>query len=297
MKFGKVDNPQTIDFTLPRDAEITPFILAKSKKTNYKPPIYVGCAKWNKTDLKNFYPKGVGTKELEYYSTQFNCIELNAFFYRIFPESTVKSWYDRSTPDFKFFPKIPQSISQFKRLVNCEKELDAYFKSIAEFKEKLGICFLQMHPTFKPDKFESLTNFIEKWPKDIGLSVELRHEDWYADRSVNNELIDLLVKNNITHTITDTAGRRDLVHQQLTTRNCFVRFTGANHISDFDRVNDWFERLSSWIKSGIENIYFFVHQNMEIESPLLASKLIKRLNEELGYNLTIPKTESQTSLL
>jgi uncharacterized protein YecE (DUF72 family) len=40
----------------------------------------LSCAKWNKQDLKGFYPRGT-KDELAYYSTQFNSIELNATFY------------------------------------------------------------------------------------------------------------------------------------------------------------------------------------------------------------------------
>ena len=57
MKFGKVDDPGSIDFTLPPDHPDTK-ILLNSKATKAKPQLYVGCAKWNKQDLKNFYPRG-----------------------------------------------------------------------------------------------------------------------------------------------------------------------------------------------------------------------------------------------
>ena len=51
MKFGKVDDPGSIDFTLPPDHPDTK-VLLNSKATNEKPQLYVGCAKWNKQDLK-----------------------------------------------------------------------------------------------------------------------------------------------------------------------------------------------------------------------------------------------------
>ena len=75
MKFGKVENPELIDFTLPKDHPDTQVVLNRDGK---KSPlnVYVGCAKWNRQDLKNFYPRGT-KDELEYYSSQFNCIELN----------------------------------------------------------------------------------------------------------------------------------------------------------------------------------------------------------------------------
>ena len=75
MKFGKVDNVDEVDFSIPPDHPATDKVLKKSKTKDLK--VYVGCGKWNKTDLKNFYPRGTKS-ELEYYATQFNSIELNA---------------------------------------------------------------------------------------------------------------------------------------------------------------------------------------------------------------------------
>ena len=76
MKFGRVDNPDSIDFTLPRDHPDTKQVLGLNMGKQDL-DIFVGCAKWNKTDLKGFYPRG--TKDaLTYYSSQFNarCLQL-----------------------------------------------------------------------------------------------------------------------------------------------------------------------------------------------------------------------------
>ena len=56
MKFGSVENPELIDFSLPKDHPDTLKTLSKFKDDNF-PEIYVGCAKWNKADLKGFYPR------------------------------------------------------------------------------------------------------------------------------------------------------------------------------------------------------------------------------------------------
>ena len=112
MKFGQVPNPEEIDFTIPADHVDTKRVLAKSKAKDLK--IYVGCAKWNKADLKNFYPKGT-KDELGYYSTQFNCIELNATFYRLFPATQFEKWRETVPDGFKFFPKLGQDISHWGR--------------------------------------------------------------------------------------------------------------------------------------------------------------------------------------
>ncbi len=78
MKFGKTENTESIDFRLPADNPRTAEIL-KQNDRNKPLAVYVGCAKWNKQDLKNFYPRGT-KDELSYYSRQFNSIELNATF-------------------------------------------------------------------------------------------------------------------------------------------------------------------------------------------------------------------------
>lgn len=120
MKFGKVDDPGKIDFSLPPSHPGTKNVLSNYAKGKL-PNLYVGCAKWNRTDLKGFYPRGT-KDELVYYANQFNSIELNATFYRIFPSETFADWYEKTPGNFRFFPKLYQGISHWKRIsTECEE--------------------------------------------------------------------------------------------------------------------------------------------------------------------------------
>ena len=202
----------------------------------------------------------------------------------------------RIPDDFKFFPKVPQLISQFRRLKDCENIVEEYLTSMAAFKEKLGMIFLQMPQNFAPKSFPDLENFIEQWPKEFPLTLELRHTNWYNQGDVAEQLYHLLESHGISHVITDTAGRRDLMHMRLTTPYAFIRYTGANHESDYSRMDDWLDRIAVWIDQGIQGIYFFVHQNLEKASPLLSAYFIEKLNTRFGYELQIPETQSQKSL-
>lgn len=287
MKFGKVDNPDAIDFALPADAPANKKLLETASR-NGKPDVYIGCAKWNKTDLKGFYPKGV-KDELAYYSTQFNSIELNATFYNNFPTETVEGWRNKTPEGFKFFPKIHQSISHWKRLKEAKEPLENYLDSISHLQEKLGMLFLQMPDNFGPKNWEALEAFLNDWPSGFPLALELRHGGWYDGSWDTEALYSALEKNKITHIVTDSAGRRDLLHMRLTTPTAFVRYNGANADSDFTRLDDWFSRLKLWVEDGVENIYFFVHQNHEEASPLLSAYLIKKFNDELGLSLKVPE--------
>ena len=287
MQFGQVENPEDIDFTLPPDAPETIDLLENRGKGEMA--MYVGCAKWNKTDLKNFYPKGT-KNELTYYATQFNSIELNATFYGMPKKDQVVEW-TRKTPDnFKFFPKLTNSISHFKRLNEVKDITDEYCEAVNLFGTKLGMAFLQLHDNFKPKDFTKLEKFILEFPKKIPLAVEVRNNEWFADKASALKLNGLLEENNIASVIVDTAGRRDLLHMRLTNPTAFVRYVGANHISDYKRLDDWLERIKIWKKAGLQNLYFFVHQNIEKASPLLSAYFIKNLNKEFGSNIHIPVT-------
>jgi len=288
MQFGKVTNPEQIDFTLPENHPETEVVL-QSYKNDQKPSIYVGCAKWNRQDLKGFYPRGT-KDELEYYASQFNSIELNATFYRMFPAEQFEKWRDKTPEGFKFFPKITQEISHWKRLQATEALVDLYIYNATHLQEKLGTIFLQMHSNFSPKDFDRVIQFAEFWPKEVPLAMEFRHTDWYNDEKIANELYHVLQENKIANVLVDTAGRRDIMHMCMTNQEAFIRYVGANHESDYTRLDDWVDRLEQWISYGLQDIHFFIHQNLEVESPLLSAYFIKKLNERLGTKLVVPKT-------
>ncbi|MEO9872031.1 MAG: DUF72 domain-containing protein [Ekhidna sp.] len=292
MKFGSVDNPEAIDFSLPDDHHDTERVL---KKGGGLKDVFVGCAKWNKQDLKKFYPRGT-KDELAYYSTQFNSIELNATFYNHFKIEQIEKWVEKTPDNFKFFPKVHQMVSHIKRLNNVEEPIERYVTNIRAFGDKLGMCFLQLHDNFKPQNMERLVTAVEYWPKDVPLGIELRNTEWFNDAEVANEVYALFEENGISNIVTDTAGRRDLLHMRLTSPNVFVRYVGANHESDYSRLDTWMKRVKNWTDGGMENLYFFVHQNLEKESPVLSAYFTQKLNKELGLKLTIPVGQDQASL-
>jgi len=289
MKFGRIENPETIELSLPVDNPVTAEIFSKNDRSRPL-SVYIGCAKWNKTDLKNFYPRGT-KDELPYYATQFNSIELNATFYNMPKASQVITWRDKTPEGFKFFPKITQSISHLRRLNDVKELTEAYCDSIVQFEDRLGMVFLQLHDNFGYKNYDRLVSYIENFPKAIPLAVEMRNTEWFNNPAVSAEVYALFEKNNITTVLVDTAGRRDLMHMRMTTPFAFVRYVGANdQQSDRKRLDDWVDRLKIWTDQGLRDIYFFIHQNIEVESPLLSAYFIERLNKTLNIGLKIPQT-------
>ncbi len=288
MQFGKVPNPENCSFHLPNDHPITQTVFDEKHKLNTQ--FTIGCAKWNKQDLKDFYPKGI-KDELRYYASQFNSIELNATFYKLYEAEQYQKWYHKTPKDFKFYPKINQDISHYYQLHhNCYPLNQKFIESIQPLQNKLGMVFLQMHHDFSPTQIHNLKDYIKKWPSNIPLAIELRHSNWFHQAHTANKLYSTYQQYNITNIITDTAGRRDLLHMALTTPTPFIRFVGANHASDYDRLDQWIEKINIWYQKGIKSLSFFIHQNTEIESVKLASYFIENLNKKLKLNLKKPKT-------
>jgi uncharacterized protein YecE (DUF72 family) len=294
MEFGKVE-PQaldSIDFSLPPDPPETTVVLQKAKQENTATAqIFVGCAKWGRKDwVGQIYPRG--TKEgdfLSHYAKHFNCIELNATFYRMPTAAQTAGWKSKVGKDFKFCPKFTDQISHLKRLKDVEALTDRFLQGVSGFGENLGPVFLMPHPGMGPKALETIEAFLAAMPKDIKVFVELRHPEWFQNKEAFDKISGVFEKYQTGSIITDASGRRDCAHMRLTTPEAFIRFVGNGlHPTDYTRVDAWVQRMKHWMQAGIETIYFFMHQHDEIHSPVLSKYVIQQLNKECGTHIPEP---------
>lgn len=294
MKFGKLQNIDKVDFILPPDPEENPRILRKYDLKTAPLQFYMGCTGWSMKEwVGSVYPNNTKTKDyLRAYGRQFNSIELNTTHYRIPNEDTILRWKRETPPDFKFCPKIPQSISHSRNLGIGGEQLLLFCESIQELKEKLGCCFMQLPPYFDFSRLPLLENFLQHFPNHIPLAIELRHESWFNAPSRQSALFELLEKYHISPVITDVAGRRDVLHMRLCTASTMVRFVGNGlHPSDFSRIDTWIERIRKWQKEGLVTIYFFPHEPDNIQAPELAAYILKKLSDFDDIRVRGPKLE------
>ncbi|MCY1528663.1 hypothetical protein D9M68_637770 [compost metagenome] len=295
MEFGRVNTADIphIDFTLPPDGEQT-ILTFKHAAIAKAPSFYVGCAKWGRKEWVGLiYPPKTKEKDfLNAYVKQFNAIELNAVFYSLPKEEQVLKWKAiaeaNAAGDFIFCPKFSNVLSHIKRLSNADIETDRYIHAISAFGKYLGPCFLQLSDNFGPKNFTLLEQYLEKLPADFSVFTELRHPDWFRDKAVRRALFEMLSRLKKGAAITDASGRRDVLHMELPTPDAFIRFVGngGNQLaSDKARIDEWVKRLKYWIGNGLQNIYFFLHQHDEADTPVIADYTLRRFNEELGASL------------
>lgn len=293
MEFGKV-NPEDldqIDFTLPPDRAETIALLQK-QKSKPKTNIFVGCAKWGRPDwVGKIYPKGTKAGDfLEHYAQQFNCIELNATFYRMPTRKQTSGWKSKVGDDFRFCPKFVDKITHLKRLKDVDALTDRFLEGISGFEKNLGPVFLMPHPGMGPKTLETLEAFLESLPKDIEVYTELRHKDWFGKPDEFEKVFGMLTAKKSGSVITDASGRRDCVHMRLTTPSAFIRFVGNGlHPTDYTRCDAWVDRMKQWSDQGIKTIYFFMHQHEELHSPELCRYLIPKINTRLSTNIHVPQ--------
>ena len=267
-----------------------------------KPTIYVGCTGWSMKEwVGKVYPKGAKSKDfLRHYSRQFNTIELNTTHYRIPSLATIQTWKSTVPQDFKFAPKIPQTISHSRDMATSNDNTTLFCDAISGLENNLGCSFMQLPPYFAINRLEVLAQFLEKFPTEIPLAIEVRHESWFNDSRNLNQLFDLLEAKGISTVITDVAGRRDVLHQRLTTDTAMIRFVGNGlHPTDYERVNDWITRLKFWIEKGVKEVYFFTHEPDNLLAPELADYFVKTAMKELDAYIRGPKfheDEGQMSL-
>jgi len=290
MKFGHVETDQldNIDLTLPENAPENIGVLGGKKAK--KSQVYVGCAKWGRDEWVGvIYPEETKSKDfLSNYVNHFNSIELNATFYNA-RKSNVEKWATVPHGDFKFCPKFPRRISHIKRLKESEESTGWFFNTVSAFNDTLGLPFLQMPDNFAPKYFDRLRLYIESAPREIPFALELRHIDWFEDNKVFWDLGKLLEDNNVTLVIMDSAGRRDCIHQRLTTKSIFIRFVGYDlHPTDNLRMDEWAMKINDWINAGLENVYFFLHQEDEKNTIFSADYMIHKLNEVCNLQLKAP---------
>ncbi len=293
MEFGRVTEQElnSIDFSLPPEPTFNKNILKGKPVKN--PKVYLGCAKWGRTEwVGKIYPPKTKEKDfLQHYVQHYNSIELNATHYKVYGEGGIKKWTEKAAgKDFMFCPKMYQGVTHRGSLKGKQFITNEFFRGIVAFEKNLGPIFVQLSDAFSPKRKEELFDFLRLLPTDLQFFLEVRHPDWFGKETIRNEMFTVLKELNMGAVITDTAGRRDCAHMQLTIPKAFIRYVGNSlHPSDYIRCDAWIERMKFWLDKGLEELYFFMHMHNEATSPELTVYLVDKMNGLMGLNLIKPK--------
>lgn len=156
--------------------------------------IFVGCAGFSNLNWKGiFYPEDLSSKDfLSFYSERLNALEVNSTFYHRPQVKTLEKMMLETPADFKFFIKIPKTISHLKKLEQTKIETEEFCNYIhSNLKEKLAGFLFQLPPSFHYSE-ENLNKVLETVDPSFLNVFEFRHESWW-----NEEIFKILGNKNI----------------------------------------------------------------------------------------------------
>ena len=276
MQFGK----------LPSLTGLTPadFPLPESHWHFDAPPshcrAYVGGTTWNiPAWVGSTYPDKTPRRLFpEAYGRNFGTIEFNATHYRIYSEAKMREWAEATPEGFRFCPKFPQIISHFRRFNNCEGPTDDFIAGLLALGNRLGPSFIQLPPHFAPKHADALWTYLAKWPRELPVAIEFRHPDWFVGEQPHwNRLAEL----GVGAVISDTAGRRDALHMQITAPHVLVRFGGyEGDAIDAHRLEQWGKWTDALEARGGTSFHLLVHEPDSIHTPATCTAFAKGLAPE-----------------
>jgi len=150
---------------------------------------HIGCSGFHYKEWKTvFYPEKLPQRRwFEYYSGQFDTLELNVTFYRFPRLSFLQGWYEKSPAHFLFSVKAPRLITHYKKFADCGRLMSDFYNTIREgLREKLGPVLFQL-----PRQIEYSPETLRQIIHDMDISfdnvIEFRHSSWWK-RSVYSTL-------------------------------------------------------------------------------------------------------------
>ena len=112
-----------------------------------------------------------------------NCIEINSTFYRLPSKKTIQKWMDLS-PNLFFSIKASKYITHIKRLKDCRKAWQVFWKRVKPLGDRMKAVLIQLPPSFKnnPVNFKRVKAMKAYLPKK-GPSIvfAFRDDSWFTD--------------------------------------------------------------------------------------------------------------------
>jgi uncharacterized protein YecE (DUF72 family) len=246
---------------------------------------YIGTSGYSyKSWDKTFYGDTPKRLQLEFYSTQFPTVEINATFYRLPSEAMVRGWRDRVGERFLYAIKGSRFITHMKKLVNLNGAVDKFFDRIAPLQDKIAVILWQLPGKLKKDAAR-IDDFLAQVPKAYHHAVEFRHPSWYDD-----EIFEVLRKHNAAHVALSSLGMP--MNLSVTSNDLvYVRFHGleggAAHDYTAAELKPWAKFITGQVNAGRAAFIYF-NNDINVRAPDNARMLIDMVGEA-GLAAEIPK--------
>ena len=252
---------------------------------------FIGTQGWNYPAWSGpFYPRNARPADfLTLYAKLFGTVEVDSTFYAVPSADVIESWTRRTPASFRFALKFPRAATHEDRLAGRPS-----YETLAEFTDRvrglgvrLGPILLQMPPDFGPAARQDLDAFLDAWPSDLALSVELRDPSW-----LDGDTFESLAARGFAPTLTDSPHvPLSLMLEAVARVACgpsfaYVRWLGPRDITDYshvqvdrsDELGRWAAALPSLVDRGID-VYGYFNNHYAGHSPASARSFLELLGE------------------
>lgn len=217
--------------------------------------IRIGTSGWAYKHWQNrFYPPDIPQKNwLNFYSHEFDTIEINSTFYRLPQKMRFEKWSGQVPDDFLFAVKASRYITHVKRLKIDVQPIDRLVGMATGLSNKLGPVLFQLPPNLKFDRAR-LQSFLDKLPSDHRHVLEPRHQSW-----LNDEVFALLKDYNVCLCFVSSPDFPSI--KAITSDFIFLRMHGSKMLygsSYTDKeLETWAQEINIWSNAGLDCFVYF----------------------------------------
>lgn len=217
--------------------------------------VRIGTSGWQYRHWKKrFYPEKLPRAEwLRYYAGVFDSVEVNASFYRLPETEDIARWCESTPAGFRFAVKAPRGITHFKKLKNCETQVETLAGRLEAFGARLGPVLFQLPPRWRCNP-RRLEEFLGMLPRDWPIAFEFRDPSWH-----NDEIYALLAERGAAFCIYDLDGATSAL--EAPGEFVYVRLHGprADYTGNYraPTLRTWAGRALGWQRKGMAVYLFF----------------------------------------
>jgi len=279
--------------------------------------LLIGTSGFKFDDWKSsFYPAELKPANwLNYYAERFNCLEVNASYYRLIHPATFSQMAKKVPEGFEFTVKAYKSLTH-EIGEESESDFETFVESLKPLLEagKFG-CVLAQFPTSFRNTAESRAYLAELQDRfhdnEVPLVVEFRNHDWIAQ-----SVFDFMREHRVGFCAVDEPQFKTLMPPiaMATSDIGYVRFHGRNYqtwwkggaggkdrydyLYSQEELEEWVPKIQQ-IAQASDKVYVFMNNCFQGKAAKNALQMRELLQRELGIEieggtpqqLSMPETE------
>ena len=257
--------------------------------------VLIGTSGYSYDEWKDEFYKNVSkTRWFDCYVDHFDTVELNATFYRLQSEKTLRNWAESTPDDFVFTAKGHRYVTHTKRLRDADEMISRSRDNMAPLSEKLEVVVWQLPANFHrdDDRLRRFCDVLEKRWFDVRHTLEFRHRSWFEDE------VGLIVADHGHAVCLSDAPDWPMWRYTDGADFVYARLHGHTRLyaSQYSptHLDRWAREIHRWLDDR-RDVYIYFDNTAESHAPRDARRLRERIDGIYGTSTHTQPRRSPTS--